>query len=47
MAERRYWLWIFGEIEGLRWVLKRNVMAFADHAQKTANKMKPCDRAFT
>jgi hypothetical protein len=27
-----YWVWVFGEIEGLRWVVKQSRMAFPAHA---------------
>lgn len=39
------WLWVFGDIEGLRWVARRQRMAFADHADRDVARMRPGDRA--
>jgi hypothetical protein len=39
------WIWVFGEIAGLNWVLKSNVMAFRSHALPRLGSMAPGDRA--
>ncbi len=39
------WLWVFGDIRGLRWVLERGTMAFAAHAAARLRGMAPGDRA--
>lgn len=45
MSSTRYWVWIFGEIEGLRWVLDKQRMAFAAHAAVRVGRMSPGDKA--
>lgn len=45
MSGRRYWVWVFGEIEGLRWVLRHNRMAFAESVGVKVAKMNKGDRA--
>lgn len=40
MQDRHHWLWVFGDIAGLRWVLEHGVMAFADHTWPRARTMK-------
>jgi hypothetical protein len=41
----RHWVWVFGEIEGLRWVLKHKRMAFPTSAAGRVAGMGPGDRA--
>jgi len=45
MSEKRYWLWIFSDIQGLRWVIDHEVMAFAEYAEIRLRKMSPGDQA--
>ena len=40
-----YWLWIFGDIEGLRWVLDRSRMAFAESQAGRASQVQVGDKA--
>jgi hypothetical protein len=42
---RRHWIWIFGEIEGLRWVLANRLMAFSSAATKRGLRVARDDRA--
>ena len=39
------WVWVFGEIEGLRWVLDRRTMAFPQHADRRVQRLAAGDRA--
>jgi hypothetical protein len=39
------WVWVFGEIEGLRWVLDRRTMAFPEHAARRVQRLATGDRA--
>lgn len=39
------WIWVFGEIEGLQWVLQRRRMAFPASARTRANRIGAGDRA--
>lgn len=41
----RRWLWVFGEIEGLRWVAAHDRMAFSAAAATRARAMRDGDRA--
>ncbi|MBY5162099.1 EVE domain-containing protein [Salsipaludibacter albus] len=41
----RHWVWVFGEIDGLRWVLEHDRMAFPEHAAGRISRMEPGDRA--
>lgn len=34
MADRNHWIWVFGEIKGLRWVLQHRRMAFRASARR-------------
>ncbi len=45
MQEKRFWVWVFGDIEGLRWVVRRNEMAFPDHTGTVAAKIQKGDQA--
>lgn len=40
-----YWVWVFGEIEGLRWVLAERRMAFPSHAGSRAHRIRRGDHA--
>lgn len=40
-----YWVWVFGEIDGLRWVLREKRMAFAEHVRTRARRIQAGDRA--
>lgn len=40
-----WWVWVFGEIEGLRWVLDRRTMAFPKHAARRLQRLAAGDRA--
>jgi hypothetical protein len=42
---RRSWVWVFAEIEGLRWVLANKTMAFSRAAAGRVAGMGPGDRA--
>jgi hypothetical protein len=39
-----YWLVVLGEVEGLRWVLKNEKMAFTAARRSLASKIEPGDR---
>jgi hypothetical protein len=41
----RFWIWIFAEIQGLRWVLEHNAMAFPERAATQVAKIRRGDRA--
>jgi hypothetical protein len=41
----KYWVWVFGEIEGLRWVQEHSTMAFTDGSTKKLTHMHEGDRA--
>lgn len=41
----QHWLWIFGEIEGLRWVLQHSRMAFGKSQSASASQIQAGDRA--
>ncbi len=41
----RHWVWVFGEIKGLRWVLEDETMAFPDHAGAKVRSMSKGDEA--
>jgi len=43
--EPAYWIWVFGEIEGLRWVLQHRHMAFPASSRTRATRIRPGDRA--
>jgi hypothetical protein len=40
-----YWVWVFGEIAALRWVIEHQQMLFADHQQRRLSTMRAGDRA--
>jgi EVE domain len=40
-----YWVWVFGEVEGLRWVREHERMAFQSHAASRLTRMHKGDRA--
>lgn len=40
-----FWIWVFGDIDGLRWVLERNRMAFPEHAAGRARRIAAGDSA--
>ena len=42
---RRYWIWIFGEFVGLRWVIDQDTMAFTDSARRRIPVTTKGDRA--
>lgn len=42
---RRHWVWVFGEIEGLRWVLANRTMAFSPAAVRRGLGVGRGDRA--
>ena len=44
-ASSRDWVWVFGDIAGLRWVLDRSTMAFPDSAAPRLRAMSAGDRA--
>jgi hypothetical protein len=44
-GEPRYWVWVFGEIAGLRWVLAERTMAFRRAAAPRLLAMEKEDRA--
>lgn len=41
----RYWVWVFAEIAGLRWVAEQKQMAFPASATAKAARMRKGDRA--
>lgn len=41
----KYWVWVFGEIEGLRWVLQHRCMAFPEASGGRVRTMAAGDRA--
>jgi hypothetical protein len=41
----KHWVWVFGEVEGLRWVLKHRRMAFPAAAAGRIGTMGPGDQA--
>ncbi len=41
----RRWLWVFGEIDGLRWVLDHRQMAFRTHQARRAGRIRERDTA--
>jgi len=42
---QNYWIWVFGEIQALRWVCEHNTMAFGAHATKVLTRARPGDQA--
>lgn len=42
---RRRWVWVFGTIEGLRWVLQNQQMAFPPSAASRARRIQKGDQA--
>jgi hypothetical protein len=45
VGESRHWVWVFGEIEGLRWVFGHGRMAFPASAARRLRSMGEGDRA--
>src|SRR5437870_2942431 len=45
MSPKRFWVWVFNEIQGLRWVLRHKQMAFSAQAAARAAKIRPGNRA--
>ena len=43
--EENHWVWVFGEIAGLRWVIEREVVAFPESASARIGSMAEGDRA--
>jgi len=43
----QYWLWVFGDAQGLRWVLERSQMAFAENQARRAALARPAGPSFT
>jgi hypothetical protein len=43
--EPGYWVWVFGEIAALRWVVEHRQMPFAGHQQRRLAAMRAGDRA--
>jgi hypothetical protein len=43
--EPGYWVWVFGEIVALRWVVEHQRMLFADHQQRRLTTMRAGGRA--
>ena len=40
-----YWVWVFGEITALRWVVEHEQMLFAEHQKRRLAGMRSGDRA--
>ena len=45
MSEERYWVWIFADLHGLRWVLKNRRMAFPEKSGSRTQNLRQGDRA--
>lgn len=45
MAEHSAWIWVLGDIAGLRWVIEHDTMAFAGRSQSRASTIRPGNRA--
>ena len=43
-AGKQYWIWVFGSIEALRWVLKTKRMAFSDSQARVAKRTQKGDQ---
>lgn len=44
-TEPGWWVWVFGEIAALRWVVEHQRMLFAHHQQRRLTTMRAGDRA--
>lgn len=40
----RYWLWVFGDVAGLQWVLEHSEMAFTEHQALRASQAQTGDQ---
>ena len=45
MSPAAHWVWVFGEIAGLRWVTEHEIMAFPKAARRRIREMGRGDRA--
>ena len=43
--ELGYWVWVFGEVTALRWVVEHEQMLFAEHQKRRLTQMRSEDRA--